>query len=90
MSLLEVIKKDILSKNAFVDYLKEINERELALAHFSIGMYIRNKYLWGKDDNINELSCIYGASTPDEISGKILREVYADLHNASHSSNPKR
>ncbi len=81
MELIEEIKKDILSQKNVVKILKSLKINELPSVHFSIGMYIRNKYIWNNKINFYKLSNYYKLYTADEISSKIIDEIYCQVNN---------
>ena len=80
MDLVEEIKKDILSQKKVVKMLKSLKMKDLPIVHFSIGMYIRNKYIWSNESNFQKLSQYYKLYTADEISSKIIKEIYLQVN----------
>lgn len=79
MELIEEIKKDILSQKDAVKMLKKLKINELSRVHFSLGLYIRNKYIWCNKMNFYRLSNYYNLNNADDISGKIIYEVYCQI-----------
>ena len=79
MELIEEIKKDLLSQKKVVQMLKALKINELSKVHFSIGMYIRNKYIWNNKINFYVLSNYYKLYSADEISSKIIVELYCQI-----------
>ena len=80
MELIEEIKKDILSQKDAVKMLKKLKINELSRVHFSLGLYIRNKYIWRNKMNFYRLSNYYNLTNADDISGKIIYEVYCQIN----------
>lgn len=80
MELIEEIKKDLLSQKKVVQMLKALKINELSKVHFSIGMYIRNKYIWNNKINFYVLSNYYKLYSADEISSKIIVELYCQIN----------
>lgn len=80
MELIEEIKKDLLSQKRVVQMLKALKINELSKVHFSIGMYIRNKYIWNNKINFYVLSNYYKLYSADEISSKIIVELYCQIN----------
>ena len=80
MELIEEIKKDLLSQKKVVQMLKALKINELSKVHFSIGMYIRNKYIWNNKINFYKLSNYYRLYSADEISSKIIVELYCQIN----------
>ena len=80
MELIEEIKKDLLSQKKVVQMLKALKINELSKVHFSIGMYIRNKYIWNNKINFYVLSNYYKLYNADEISSKIIVELYCQIN----------
>lgn len=80
MELIEEIKKDLLSQKKVVQMLKALKINELSKVHFSIGMYIRNKYIWNNKINFYVLSNYYKLYSADEISSKIIVELYYQIN----------
>ncbi len=60
--------------------LKALKINELSKVHFSIGMYIRNKYIWNNKINFYVLSNYYKLYSADEISSKIIVELYCQIN----------
>ena len=70
------------NSKAELDDFKKTDETEAALRlHFTKGMWIRNKWLWG---NRNPPLILYfksmGISRPDDISSIILTSLHRDLN----------
>lgn len=80
MELIEEIKKHLLSQKKVVQMLKALKINELSKVHFSIGMYIRNKYIWNNKINFYVLSNYYKLYSADEISSKIIVELYCQIN----------
>ncbi len=79
MNKLEEIKNEILSNKEIISTFSKVKEKELISFHFTLGAYIRNKYLWNKKDNVDYLSKIYKKDNPDEISNEIIKEIYFEI-----------
>lgn len=74
MYLLLTILKDLFSNKETVEYIKSVGEPDIFYTHFSLGAYIRNKYLWRNKENINKLAEVFENTThPDDLSGKIVK-----------------
>lgn len=75
MELEKQIIDDIMSSPC-IEEIKQYEEKDLIGLHFSLGMYIRNKYLYSKKGNIQTLAKYYKISPePDEISGRIVESI---------------
>lgn len=80
MEILDEIKSDIKKDKKIVTMLKKTKLADLSLLHFSLGMYIRNRYLWGKNENIKRLSLHYNVADVDSISSKIIYDIYFEVN----------
>lgn len=69
-----------MSQKRVVQMLKALKINELSKVHFSIGMYIRNKYIWNNKINFYVLSNYYKLYSADEISSKIIVELYCQIN----------
>ena len=69
MRLLKEIIQDL---DQFKNEIYE-SQDDIIFMHFGIGLYIRNKYLWGNKNNILYFEKIFKVNSPDEISAKILK-----------------
>ena len=81
MELLEKIIKDVSATPKVKTQLMKMEENELYKLHFSIGLYIRNKFLWGNILNIKNLSKHYDVYSVDDISSKIIFDIYMSIKN---------
>ena len=60
--------------------LEAMDEEGLALAHFGIGLHIRNYYgLWRGNDKLLRDACGGEACHPDDASGHIVKALWSKL-----------
>ena len=60
--------------------LAAMDEESLALAHFGIGLHIRNYYgLWRGNDKLVRDACGGEACHPDDASGHIVKALWSKL-----------
>ncbi len=67
MDILDKIINELLKNKDINHILSTTLYEELALLHFSVGMYIRNKYLWNNKQNIKYLSQLFNTCDIDKI-----------------------
>jgi len=77
--LLKEIFEDLSKNESLVNKLKTVSEDSPFLFNFGTGMYVRNKYLWGNEKNIQLLSVYYETFTVDDISKCILKDFYEKI-----------
>ncbi len=53
--------------------------KDIATLHFGLGMYIRNRYLWGNAETIQILKEYYKVESVDDISWEIIKDLYKEL-----------
>ena len=80
MDILNKILSDLVKDNDIYCILTSTPYEELDILHFSVGLYIRNKYLWHDSTNFKALSVFYNTCDVDKISRLLLRDVYFEVH----------
>ena len=93
MKTLEEIEKELLSEEQIVEVLEESEEEDLIFLHWSLGTYIRNKYLWHNKETFEPLSKHFNGADEDEVSSEIIKDLYYIIHkkkNSIYSSKPNK
>lgn len=80
MNMLNKILSDLLKDIHIVYTISSIPYEKLETLHFSVGMYIRNKYLWHNSANFKALSVFYNTFDIDKISYFIIKDIYFLIH----------
>lgn len=80
MDILNKILDDLI-KDEYINYtISTVSYEKLELLHFSVGIYIRNKYLWNNSAYLEVLYTLYNTSDVDKISSFIIKHVYFLIH----------
>ena len=72
--LKNLIIKDLMNDDLLIDKMLKAKEEDLIYFHFSLGAFIRNKYLYHK--NIDELKVFFNTNNIDDISYLIMKDFY--------------
>ena len=73
MKILEKILKDLSSDEEVVSTL--LAKPDLWDLHFTLGLRIRNRYLWGNEKTAKALMKHYGVTHIDDVSSKIILDL---------------
>ncbi len=94
MKTLEEIEKELLSEEQIIKTLEECEEEDLIFLHWSLGTYIRNKYLWHQEETFRALSKHFNGADEDEVSFEIIKDLYYITNkkrkNNIYSSKPNK
>lgn len=69
------IIEDILNNKDFINEIDIAKQDNFIFIHYTLGAYIRNKYLWKNPYNFNKLSSLYGLDNIDNISKVLVDKI---------------